>query len=85
MNPLSPLHELRVRQVDHCYSHACSYGAYEIHVSPSTQVGWFQQTLGSRRGTLRFERGTLVDVEGCDILPQDVVMGLRQSGFRVPV
>ncbi len=62
-------------------------GDYDIGIEPGTNHGWFEHhKLGEEAGGgLWFdEEGILEDYDGVFNLPEDVVKGIRELGYKVP-
>ena len=62
-------------------------GDYDIGIIPGTNRGWFEHhTYGEEAGGgLWFDKdGGLEDYDGVQILPEGVVKGIRELGYKVP-
>lgn len=56
---------------------------YKIEIDIGLGRGWFEHKRLSTTGTLMFEGRSLIDFDGVDYLPLDVIHQLERSGFDV--
>ena len=67
----------------HTYTKSATAGRYTVHISPSTNYGYFECD-GEAIGGLWFTGKRLTDQDGTYTTPKDVITAVRALGYVVP-
>jgi len=68
---------------NHEYTLTTKVGKWEVHISPSTNYGFFEHIELGEGGGLWFKGGALVDYDGVFELPSGVEAAIQELGYRL--